>query len=229
MSRIARAVVPGVPHHVIQRGNRRMDVFFTPGDRENYLGLLREFGERYGVKFWGYCLMSNHVHLIAVPSSAESLALAIGWAHHRYTRQVNFREGWRGFLWQGRFYSCPCDLAHAERALRYLELNPVRAGLVQTAEEWRWSSAAGHVSGKPDGLTVPVPFIDDGAAWGELLRRGTPVEELQSLRTNTRTGRPLGSPRFVERAERLLSRTLRPARRGPKVRQQVPKPAAGRK
>jgi putative transposase len=206
-----------------------MDVFFTPGDRETYLGLLRDFGERYGVKFWGYCLMPNHVHLIAVPRNAESLALAIGQAHYRYTRQVNFREGWRGFLWQGRFYSCPLDLVYAEQALRYLELNPMRAEMVASAEEWRWSSAAGHVSGRPDGLTVPVPFIRDGAAWSELLRRGMEAEELKSLRTYTRTGRPLGSPRFVERAERLLSRTLRPARRGPKVRRQKPGPGTAKK
>ena len=192
-----------------------MEVFFNDEDRRVYLDLLREHGEKHGVVYWGYCLMSNHVHLIAVPKTEESLALGIGWAHQAYTRRINFREKWRGYLWQGRFFSCPLDEAHAERALRYVELNPVRAGLVLRAEEWPWSSARGHVTGQPDGVTVPTPIIGDGAAWGELLRRGTSAEEAESLRTNTRTGRPLGGVAFVESVERTLSRILKRRKPGP--------------
>ena len=132
-------MVPGIAHHVTQRGNRRMDVFFSDDDREEYLGLLAELGEKHGVRYLGYCLMSNHVHLVAVPGDQESLAIGIGRAHERYTRGVNFRQGWRGYLWQGRFFSCPLDDRGTIEVLRYVELNPVRAGLVKGAREWRWS------------------------------------------------------------------------------------------
>ncbi len=219
--------MPGVPHHVTQRGNRRMDVFFTDKDRQNYLDLLREFGDKHGVTYWGYCLMTNHVHLIAVPRSEESLALGIGWAHKAYTRAINFRENWRGYLWQGRFFSCPLDEAHAQQALRYVELNPVRAGLVARAEDWAWSSARGHVSGRPDGLIERPPFLDDAKAWRAMLAQGTPAEEADTLRRYVQTGRPLGSPGFVERIEDALGRLLRRRKPGPKPRAKPETPKRG--
>ena len=193
-----------------------MEVFFSEEDRRAYLELIREFGERYGVTYWGYCLMSNHVHLIAVPASEESLARAIGGAHQAYTRRINFREGWRGYLWQGRFFSCPLDEGHAERALCYVENNPVRAKRVKRAEEWVWSSAKGHVEGAEDEWTARAPFLREGKEWPALLRRGTPTEEAEMLRRCTRTGRPLGTTRFVERIERALDRVLKRGKPGPK-------------
>jgi len=229
MARIARVVAPGVPHHVTQRGNRGMNVFFCDDDHRAYLDLLCEFGEKHGVAFWGYCLMSSHVHLIAVPKTEESLAKAIGRAHQAYTRRINVREGWRGYLWQGRFFSCPLDRRHAERALCYVEANPVRAGLVRRAEDWAWSSAAGHVGKGPDPLTVPVPFIEDPKAWRSLLRRGMAAEEEGLLRERTRTGRPLGSPNFVARLERRLDRVLKPAKPGPKAKRRKSRRGAVRK
>ena len=192
-----------------------MDVFFTEEDRQAYLDLLREFGEKYGVTYWGYCLMTNHVHLVAVPKRPESLAQGIGWAHQAYTRRINFRENWRGYLWQGRFFSCPLDAAHAERALCYAENNPVRAKLIERAEDRAWSSARGHVRGEPDGLTVRPAFLDDGGAWRRLLHQGLSAEETEALRTSTRTGRPLGVGKFIERLERALGRPLRRRKPGP--------------
>ena len=226
MARIARVVVAGVPHHVTQRGNRRMDVFFTDEDRQAYLDLLREYGEKHGVTYWGYCLMTNHVHLIAVPKREGSLARGIGWAHQAYTRRINFRENWRGYLWQGRFFSCALDEAHAARALSYVENNPVRAKLAARAEDWPWSSAMGHVTGRPDGLTVRPGFLDDSGAWRGLLNRGMPAEEMEALRTSTRTGRPLGTVRFVERIERALDRVLKRQKPGPMPKAH-PRPARG--
>ena len=173
-----------------------MDVFFSDDDRREYLNLLREFGEKHGVEYWGYCLMSSHVHLIAVPKTEESLAQGIGWAHQAYTWRINCREGWRGYLWQGRFFSCPLDERHAERALCYVENNPVRAGLVKRAEDWDWSSARGHVGGTGDGLTSPVPFLDDAQGWKRLLRARMPEEEMELLRERTRTGRPMAGRDF---------------------------------
>ena len=105
MSRIARVVNAGFPHHVIQRGNRRQDVFFSAADKEEYISLMKEQSKKHDLKIWAYCLMDNHVHLIVVPEVREGLAKAVGEAHRRYTRMVNFREHWRGYLWQGRFSS----------------------------------------------------------------------------------------------------------------------------
>ena len=206
-----------------------MDVFFNDEDRRVYLDLLREFGARHGVKYWGYCLMSNHVHLIAVPKTEESLALGIGWAHQAYTRRINFREGWRGYLWQGRFFSCPLDTSHAERALCYIESNPVRAKLTKRAEDWPWSSALGHVTRRPDGLTARAPFLDDRGAWRALLRKGMTEEEAEALRERTRTGRPLGAPGFVARIEGKLGRLLRCRKPGPAPKPKRPRAKARRK
>ena len=135
MPRIARTVIPGVPHHVTQCGNNRQDVFFVNDDHRVYLSFLREQAARFGLRVLGYCLMTNHVHLIAVPETPEGLRRAMGEAHRRYTRRVNFREGWRGHLWQGRFGSSPMDERHTVAALRYVERNPVRAGLCRVP--WR--------------------------------------------------------------------------------------------
>src|SRR3990172_7401077 len=130
MARLARVVVPGYPHHVTQRGNRRQATFFDDDDYQAYRDLMAEWCRRCGVRVWAYCLMPNHVHLIAVPGSPEALRQAVGEAHRRYTRLVNFREGWRGHLWQGRFASFVMDEGHLLAAARYVERSPVRAGLV---------------------------------------------------------------------------------------------------
>ena len=128
---MARVVVPGEPHHITQRGNNRQDVFFTDEDRRFYLETLKERSERYGVKILGYCLMTNHVHLVAVPRAAESLSKGIGGTHLQYARYVNRLHGRSGHLWQGRFFSIPLDAAHAVFAVRYVERNPVRARMVR--------------------------------------------------------------------------------------------------
>jgi len=117
MARLARVVVPGYPHHITQRGNRRLETFFSDDDYEAYLALLSEQCAAHGVRIWAWCLMPNHVHLVAVPRTAEGLARAVGEAHRRYTRRVNFREGWRGYLWQGRFASFLMEGAHVLAAV----------------------------------------------------------------------------------------------------------------
>ena len=119
MARIARVVVPEVPHHVVQRGNRRQDVFFKSEDRSEYLKILKKQSVKYGFKIWAYCLMRNHVHLIVVPQDVDSFGKGIGEAHKEYTRMINFREGWRGYLWEGRFKSHPLDEQYLYSAVRY--------------------------------------------------------------------------------------------------------------
>ena len=160
MARLARVVAPGYPHHVTQRGNRRQPTFFSDKDYEAYLDLMGEWCRRFGVGIWAYCLMPNHVHLIAVPESREGFCRAIGEAHRRYTGMINFRERWRGHLWQGRFASYPMDEPHLLMAARYIELNPVRAGVVKKPGSYAWSSAAAHLSGKSDRLLTPSPLLD---------------------------------------------------------------------
>ncbi|TET39633.1 MAG: transposase [Planctomycetota bacterium] len=145
MPRFARIVMPGVPHHVTQRGNRRQQTFFTSEDYEEYLNLLGEWSRRASLSVWAYCLMPNHVHLLVVPEDANSLRQCISQVHCRYTRMINFREKWRGYLWQGRFASFPMDDSHMLAAARYILLNPVRAKLVDQADEWPYSSIHAHL------------------------------------------------------------------------------------
>jgi putative transposase len=152
MARIARVVIPGTPHHLTQRGNRQLQTFCCEDDYQLYIDLLSEWCRRFKVEVWVYCLMPNHVHMIAVPETKDSLRSAIGEAHRRYTRMVNFREGWRGHLWQGRFASFTMDERYLLSAIRYIELNPVRARLVEDPCDWRWSSAKAYLKGEGDTL-----------------------------------------------------------------------------
>ena len=193
-----------------------MEVFFSEEDREEYLRLLAESGREHGVGILGYCLMSNHVHLLVIPDDEDSLAAGLGRAHERYTRGINFREGWRGYLWQGRFFSCPLDERGAMEVLRYIELNPVRAGLVKRAEQWAWSSAGAHVKGRHDSVVKGRAFGMEGEEWKEFLREGTGEDELKRIRRHVRTGRPMGDDAFVDRVERMLKRPLRRGKPGPK-------------
>ena len=215
MARIARIVVPGVPHHVTQRGNRRQKTFFSEEDYAVYRELLAAHCRAAGAAVWAYCLMPNHAHLILVPSDEDGLRRALGEAHRRYTRQVNFREDWRGHLWQERFHSFPMDEAHLMAAVRYVELNPVRAKLVKRAEDWAWSSARAHLLGEPDGL-VEVDALGAVGDWRAFLGEPLSHDVIEELRRGERIGRPLGSEAFLKDMETRTGRSLTPAKRGPK-------------
>ena len=216
MARLARLVVPGVAHHVTQRGNRRQQVFFGDDDYVEYRTLIAESCRAAGVAAWGYCLMPNHVHLILVPQDEDGLRAALGDAHRRYSRRVNFREGWRGYLWQGRFASVAMDEAHLLACARYVELNPVRAGLVRRAQDWPWSSAKAHLAGRDDALVRVAPMQNRVADWRELLGQGLGEAERDAIRQGERTGRPLGSSAFVAKLEARTGRTLARQKPGPK-------------
>jgi putative transposase len=208
MARMGRVVLAGVPHHVTQRGVRSMAIFDSDADRREYLRLVGEQGERFGLRFLAYCLMTNHVHLVVVPAEQDSLARGIGEAHRLYTRMVNFRQGVRGYLFQGRFHSCALDEAHLVSAVRYVERNPVRAGLVQVAWEYGWSSARYHVGRrKTDPIACDAEELAGIRDWREFLR--SDPAELALLRDKTRTGRPCGSEEFVRWAEGVTGRRLR--------------------
>ncbi len=218
MARKARVVVPGCPHHVTHRGNLRAEIFFREEDRRFYLNMLGQCAHRFGVEIWSYCLMTNHIHLIAVPAREESLAQCLGLAHQRYSSATNAVHGWTGNLWANRFYSTPLDEDHLWAAVRYVELNPVRAGLVADATEYRWSSARCH-SGMEESelLASGRPFPGREANWPAFLACGLESEVLERLRRNTCTGRPTGSEEFVRIQEDQTGRVLRPLKRGAKA------------
>ncbi len=219
MPRRARVVIADVPHHVTQRGNNRQQVFLSPDDHYRYLQLLRGHADRCGLRILGYCLMTNHVHLIAVPEKGESLAQALGRAHSEYALALNRAAGRSGHLWQNRFFSCPMGPSHLLAALRYVELNPVRAGLVTTAVEWPWSSARAHVRPIASDGVLCSGWIEhfgqwNYEEWAEILEAGSPDGECESVRRATMAGEPFGSRDFVAELERRVGKNLRVRERG---------------
>lgn len=218
MARLARIILPGYPHHITQRGVRSMDIFFSDEDRLEYLHLLKEQSKRFGLRFISYCLMNNHVHFVVIPEEESSLSRGIGEAHRRYTKKINFRQKTKGYLFQGRFFSCPLDEKYLYSAVRYVERNPVGVikGITQ-AWEYAWSSARYHV-----GLADTDCLIDknstildmDKSDWKSLLSK--PSDDDDYLIMKTKTGRPCGDEHFIEKAEKLTNRVLKPKKRGPK-------------
>lgn len=225
MARIARVIAPGLPHYLTQRGNRSQRTFFSQDDYQAYVDLLSERCKTYRVRIWAWCLMPNHVHIIAVPKTEDGLRLAIGKTHRHYSRRVNFRKGWRGHLWQGRFASFPMDKTYLWEAARYIELNPLRAGLVERPEDWPWSSARSRIMDEADPLlSATSPFeagTEEFADWREFLDHGAPDEQVvQKLQMHERTGRPLGGKAFLKSLSKKLNRDLLPKRPGPKPKNQ---------
>ena len=191
MVRIARVVYRDCPFHVTHRGNHRETIFPDVRSRRRYLALLREYGERFGLRIWAYCLMPNHVHLVVFAEQLDSMARGIGNAHRRYSRWINKRQDWTGHLWANRFYSTPLDAVHLWVAVRYVELNPVRAGLIERPEDYPWTSARAHALGMPDALlALARPFPGPVTDWSAWLLRGIADPAFDTIRANTSTGRP---------------------------------------
>lgn len=215
MTRLARLVIPGLPHHVIQRGNHRTHVFSDEHDRYVYRRLLKEKCNQYGANISCYCWMTNHVHLIVVPEASDSLGQTMRDAHGLYASYFNRKYGFSGHLWQARFHSCVLDETHFWSAIRYVERNPVRAGIVHRAEDYPWSSAPAHCGLRQDPLLVPLPIdkllVPDWATW---LATEESISELKTIRLNTRTGRALGSDGFLDQLEAQLQCQVRPRKRG---------------
>jgi len=176
---------------------------------------------KFGVEIWAYCLMPNHVHLIAVPESEDGLRKAIGEAHRRYTCQINFREQWKGHLWQGRFTSFLMDEKYLLAAARYVELNPVKAGLVEKPEKYLWSSANAHMKGQDDELVVVKKLLVMVDGWHKFLSISSAEEDDVLIRRHEQTGRPLGSDTFVRVLEKKLSRILIPSKGGRPKKQSI--------
>jgi putative transposase len=220
MARLRRVVAVNVPHHLTQRGNAQQCILNRDEDRAVYLKLLKENIETYNVSLLGYCLMTIHVHLIVVPTQLDGLALAFRNAHGRYAAYWNAIHGASGHAWQGRFYSCSLDESHLWAALRYTELNPVRARLVSEPHSWPWSSAAVHC-----GRSEAIPWLADGLwrnrwtvlAWREYLAASESASDHAAIRRSTHTGRPLGDADFVSHLEKTTGRRLMPQKKGPRT------------
>jgi putative transposase len=218
MPRLARPVFAGVPHHITQRGNRRENVFFSDADRESYLAWLAEYCAMHGVEVLAYCLMRNHVHLVAVPEREDALERVLRPLHTRYAQRINRLKRWKGHLWQGRFFSSALDEAYLWAAIRYVERNPVRARMVRRAENYRWSSAAAHCGLRADSVLTKDPewfkqfkSVGDWAKW---LGEGERPEQLEVLRRHVERGLPCGAERFIRKLERQAKQLLRLRPRG---------------
>ena len=220
MGRLARVVVPGYPHHVTQRGNRRLPTFFQDDDYRLYLDLLAEECRRQAVEIWAYCLMPNHSHLVPVPATEAGLAAAVGETHRRYTLAVNRRMGWTGHLWQGRFASYPLEGDYLRNVIRYVERNAVRAGLTEHPWDYPYCSAVARVLGRDDPLLTREPLHSMIEDWRAFLAVDPDEEILARLRLHARTGRPLGSDAFLRQLEAETGLPLLPQKRGRPRREQ---------
>jgi len=218
MPRLARMVFSGVAHHITQRGNRREKVFFNDEDRRTYLAWLHEYCTKHEVEILAYCLMTNHMHVVAVPAKADALEQVFRPLHTRYAQRINRRKRWKGHLWQGRFFSSALDDEYLWAAIRYVERNPVRARMVKKAENYPWSSAAAHCGLKTDQvLTAERGWwkrFETVGNWSKWLAQGDAPEQLKVLRQYVERGLPCGAEGFIRKLERLAGRALRFQARG---------------
>ena len=218
MARLARAVFAGLPHHVTQRGNGRGQTFFEDADYRLYRDLLAEQARAAGVEVWAWVLMPNHVHLILVPTEPDGLRRCLAATHRRYAGRIHARLKRTGHFWQGRFGCVAMDEDHLAAALRYVALNPVRAGLVRRAVDWPWSSVQAHLGLADDGLTTTGPVLSRFPNFAELIAAADEDEFTKRLRKAESVGRPVGGEAFLKQLEAGSERVLAPARRGPKPR-----------
>ncbi|MEW6594181.1 MAG: transposase [Thermodesulfobacteriota bacterium] len=216
MPRIARIIAPGHPHHITQRGNNRATVFFDDEDRQTYLHLLATYARKHSVLIWAYCLMDNHIHLLAVPETETALARGIGLTNQVYTQYLNRKLARSGRVWQNRFFSC---LVGNEQYLwavaRYIERNPLKAGLAKKPKDYRWSSAKAHLTGADGALPGLSSWLapSERSAYAKFILTADDRMD-EALRKATRTGRPFGSAGFVAMLESRLNQTLKPKRVG---------------
>lgn len=218
LARLARLILPGIPHHVTQRGNGRQRTFFSDADYAHYLKLLREHCGKAGVSVWSWVLMPNHVHLVLVPSDEDALRRALAPLHRGYAGYAHARMRRSGHFWQGRFGRVAMDEAHAQAAIVYGLMNPVRAGLVNHAEEWRWSSVHALRGRRKDGITNISAVRERIPHLERILAAGEDAQAFERLRRAESIGRPLGDTAFMGRVERMTGRRLTPGRRGRKAR-----------
>lgn len=218
MPRIARLVAPDLPHHITQRGNYRQNIFKTDADRRRYLSWIAEYSKRYKLDILSYCLMSNHVHFVAIPRCEYSLAKTFNTSHMRYSQYFNKKMRSYGHLWQGRFFSCILDNNHLLAASRYIERNPVRAGIIKHPADYPWSSAAFHSGFRAEAIINTSALFDyieiPKTKWQDFIEETDDSNAMNNIRKNTLTGRPLGSDSFIGKLEKRFGVRLHPLAHG---------------
>lgn len=216
MPRIARIIAPSYPHHITQRGNNRATVFFDDEDRQTYLKLLSGYAHKYSLQVWAYCLMDNHIHLLAMPETETALSRGIGLTNQVYTQYLNQKRSQSGRVWQNRFFSCVVESEQYLWAVaRYIERNPLKVGLAERPEDYRWSSAKAHLTKTNDAVlssTTWLPPSERTAYAKFVLAENDGMDD--AIRKATRTGRPFGSENFIERLEFQLNQSLKPQKVG---------------
>ncbi len=212
MPRLARSVFAKVPHHITQRGNRKEDVFFEDDDRHTYLKWLAEYSAKHKVDVLAYCLMTNHVHLILRPKEDTGLQKVLKPLHMRYAQYINKVNGWTGHFWQGRYFSSALDENYTWAAIRYVERNPIRAGMVEVAEDYKWSSAAAHCGLKPEPMLYNFSKHERAVsedAWSKWLSFECSSKDMDILEKHVVKGLPCGGDSFVNKLEKLAGHGLR--------------------
>jgi putative transposase len=212
MARIARVVAVGYPHHITQRGNYGQTIFFNDKDRKLYLEWIQEYSNKFGLALLSDCLMSNHVHFIGIPEKEDSMAKTFNAAHMRYAHYFNKKSKVKGHLWQGRFYSCVLDENHLISTAKYIERNPVRAGLVKTPWEWKWSSASNHIGQdcsqqlKLKDLFQFIPI--EQKEWKDYISAEDKEKDMEMIKKKTLTGQPLCGEQALKKLEDKFGRRL---------------------
>jgi len=216
MPRIARIIAPGYPHHITQRGNNRATVFFDDEDRQIYLNLLAGYAKKHQIQIWAWCLMSNHIHLLAVPGTETSLSRGIGLTNQMYTQYLNRKLKQSGRIWQNRFFSCVVENEqYLWTVARYIERNPLKAGLAESVEEYRWSSARAHVANAYDPLLSAEQWLsaEEQSSYLDFVCMEDDESDI-AIRKATNSGRPFGSDSFIDMLEFQLNQMLKPGKPG---------------
>ncbi|MFT5702424.1 MAG: putative transposase [Desulforhopalus sp.] len=198
-----RTIIPGLPHHAIQRGLQGRKTFLTNEDYGVYLEIMSDCTRRHGVEIWSYCLMPDHVHFIAIPKETNSLSNCFRAAHSRYTKYINRRTGSSGQFWQARYASHLLDEQYLIACARYIEINPVKRDYVDQPEDWKWSSARAHIMKSDDSLVHAKPLLERvERQWSEFLAETRPENEADLFYLHEKNGRPLGSDAFLAMVEK---------------------------
>ena len=214
MPRQGRIVIQNTPHHVTQRGNYQQNIFEQESQYKQYCEWVNDYALECDFKILAYCLMSNHVHFIVVPKEEPDLAKVFKTTHMRYAHYINKQRKVKGHLWQGRFYSCILDDAHLYRAIRYVENNPVRAKIVKSAWEYKWSSASDHTGNRKNGVIKLTNYKGiKFKEWCDYLKENDP-DMMGEIRLKTNRGLVVGVDKYVKALEKKLNRSLKCVRQG---------------
>ena len=210
MPRTARIVALGFPHHITQRGNNKQTIFLDDTDYAHYLKILEKAKNKYMLEIYSYSLMPTHIHLKAIPNHPDSLAMVFNSCQMQFCQYFNKKYKKIGHLWQSRFFSCSLDKKHAYSVSKYIENNPVRSNLVNSPEDWKWSSARDHLEIEKGLLSLsPIENVLQISNWEKYLKEDLATEEIFAIKKHLLNGYPLGNSKFLSKVEDLIGYSLK--------------------